>query len=85
MPAYVLNPSGPTLRAHADVGYKKFPDTIEGSLLGIQSTAIGSIGAVLNFAVAFFVAGRTAETPEKVQQMIDSVRVPRGVSAAQSH
>jgi len=66
-------------------GTESFPDTIEGSLLGIQSTAIGSIGAVLNFAVAFFVASRTAETPEKVQQMIDSVRVPRGVSAAQSH
>ena len=30
MPAYVQNPSGPTMRAHADVAYKKFPDTIEG-------------------------------------------------------
>ena len=30
MPAYVQNPSCPTIRAHADVAYKKFPDTIEG-------------------------------------------------------
>ena len=60
----------------------QFEDTIEGSLLGIQSTAIGSIGALINFAVAYFVAGRTRETPEEIKALVESVRIPRGAGAA---
>jgi cation/acetate symporter len=60
----------------------QFEDTIQGSLLGIQSTAIGSVGAVLNFAVAYFVAKSTEETPEHIKELVESVRVPRGASAA---
>ena len=66
-------------------GTNQFEDTIDGSLLGVQSTAIGCIGAALNFIVAFLVSARTAETPEDVQRMIDNVRVPRGASGAQAH
>ena len=36
-------------------GTNQFPDTIPGSLFGIQSTAIGAVGALLNFAVAYCV------------------------------
>ena len=60
----------------------QFEDTIEGSLLGIQSTAIGAIGAAINFAVAYLVAGRTRETPEHIKALVESVRVPRGAGAA---
>ena len=63
-------------------GTESFPDTIEGSLFGIQSQAIGAVGAVLNFAVAYLVAGRTRETPEDIKALVESVRVPRGAGTA---
>ncbi|XWN33398.1 MAG: sodium:solute symporter family protein [Devosia sp.] len=66
-------------------GTNQFPDTIQGSLLGIQSTAIGSVGAVLNFVVAFLVARATKETPDHIKELVESVRVPRGAGAASSH
>ena len=66
-------------------GTETFPDTIEGSMFGIQSTAIGCIGAVLNFIVAFVVSGRTADTPAEVKAMVESVRVPRGAGTASAH
>ncbi len=66
-------------------GTESFPDTIEGSLFGVQSTAIGCIGAALNFVVAFVVSGRTADTPEDVKAMIENVRVPRGAGSAAAH
>ncbi|MGP1395747.1 MAG: sodium:solute symporter family protein [Inquilinaceae bacterium] len=63
-------------------GTNQFPDTIEGSLLGIQSTAIGSVGALLNFAVAYAVSAKTKSPPIEVQQLVESIRVPRGAAAA---
>ncbi|MFT5868944.1 MAG: cation/acetate symporter [Paracoccaceae bacterium] len=57
-----------------------FPDTVQGSLLGIQSTAIGSIGALLNFAVAFGVSRATDEPPQEIQDLVESIRVPRGAA-----
>ena len=60
----------------------QFEDTIEGSLLGIQSTAIGAIGALINFAVAWLVSRSTAETPEHIRALVESVRVPRGAGVA---
>ena len=66
-------------------GTESFPDTIEGAMLGIQSTAIGCIGAALNFIVAFVVSSRTADTPAEVKEMVESVRVPRGVGRASAH
>ncbi|WP_226577725.1 sodium:solute symporter family protein [Acuticoccus sediminis] len=66
-------------------GTNQFPDTIQGSLFGIQSTAIGAVGAVINFAVAYFVAARTADTPQHIKDLVESVRVPRGAGAASAH
>ncbi|MBT8474930.1 MAG: VC_2705 family sodium/solute symporter, partial [Alphaproteobacteria bacterium] len=63
-------------------GTNQFPDTISGSLLGIQSTAIGSIGAIINFATAYFVSNATADTPDEIKELVESVRVPRGAAAA---
>ena len=60
----------------------QFPDTIEGSLLGIRSTAIGSIGALLNFVVAYLVSNATEDTPAEIKELVESVRVPRGAAAA---
>jgi cation/acetate symporter len=61
-------------------GTNSFPDTVQGSLLGIQSTAIGSIGALLNFAVAIGVSRATDEPPQEIQDLVESIRVPRGAA-----
>ena len=54
-------------------------------LLGtIKSTSFGAIGAAINFAVAYLVAGVTKEPPQEIRDLVESVRVPRGASAAQA-
>lgn len=55
-------------------------------LLGtIKSTSFGAIGAAVNFAVAYIVAGMTKETPQEIKDLVESVRIPRGAGAAQDH
>ncbi|MGC9371072.1 MAG: sodium:solute symporter family protein [Paracoccaceae bacterium] len=55
-------------------------------LLGtIKSTSFGSVGAVLNFATAIVVSRMTAEPPQEIQDLVESVRVPRGAGAAVDH
>ncbi len=66
-------------------GTNSFPDTVDGSLFGIQSTAIGAIGAIINFAVAFTVSSMTKETPQEIKDLVESVRVPAGAGAALDH
>ena len=52
-------------------------------LLGpIKSTSFGAIGAMVNFIVAYVVSGMTKETPQHIKDLVASVRVPRGASAA---
>ncbi|MEO1746603.1 MAG: cation acetate symporter, partial [Pseudomonadota bacterium] len=52
-------------------------------LLGtIKSTSFGAIGAIINFAVAFTVSRATEAPPKHIQDLVESVRVPRGASAA---
>jgi cation/acetate symporter len=63
-------------------GTNQFEDTIAGSLLGIQSTAIGAVGALLNFIVAYFVSNATEEPPQEIQDLVESIRVPKGAGAA---
>ena len=66
-------------------GTNSFPDTVEGSLLGIQSTAIGAVGAIINFAVAYAVSAVTKDTPQEIKDLVQSVRVPMGAGAAVDH
>jgi cation/acetate symporter len=66
-------------------GTNSFPDTVSGSLLGISSTAIGSVGAALNFLVAYGVSLATEDTPEEIKELVESVRVPRGATGALDH
>ncbi len=55
-------------------------------LLGpIKSTSFGAIGAMVNFGVAYVVAGMTKEIPQEIKDLVESVRVPRGAGAAQDH
>ncbi|MDF2234985.1 cation acetate symporter [Albimonas sp. CAU 1670] len=54
-------------------------------LLGtIKSTSFGAIGALVNFAVAYLVAGMTKPTPKEIQELVESVRIPRGAGVAQA-
>ncbi|GAW35267.1 cation/acetate symporter ActP [Roseovarius sp. A-2] len=52
-------------------------------LLGtIKSTSFGAVGAVINFAVAFTVSKMTAPIPQEIEDLVESVRVPKGAAAA---
>jgi cation/acetate symporter len=48
---------------------------------GISPNAFGAVGAAVNFAVAFAVDKVTKEPPEHIQQLVESVRIPRGSKA----
>jgi len=66
-------------------GTNQFPDTAEYWVLGISPLSIGSIGALVNFGVAYFVSQATQEPPQEIQELVESVRVPRGAGAATDH
>ncbi|WP_299504751.1 sodium:solute symporter family protein [uncultured Roseobacter sp.] len=66
-------------------GTNSFPDTVDGSLFGIQSTAIGAVGALINFGVAYAVSMSTKDTPQEIKDLVESVRVPAGAGAAVDH
>jgi cation/acetate symporter len=57
----------------------------ENWFLGIEPNAFGAVGAVFNFAVAFTVSAMTKAPPQEVQDLIEHIRVPMGVEAAQDH
>ena len=60
-------------------------NTAEHWLFGISPEGIGSIGMLMNFAVAFIVASRTASPPDEVQDLVDDIRVPTGAGVAHEH
>jgi cation/acetate symporter len=66
-------------------GTNMFPNTPAAHFLGISPAAFGPIGALLNFAVAYIVSGMTKAPPQDVQDLIQSIRVPKGAGAAQAH
>ncbi|MCI5096702.1 MAG: cation acetate symporter [Rhodobacteraceae bacterium] len=55
-------------------------------LLGtVKSTSFGAIGAMVNFAVAYFVSKSSEPIPTEIEELVESVRIPRGAGAAQDH
>ncbi|MCE2594940.1 cation acetate symporter [Motilimonas cestriensis] len=52
---------------------------------GISPEGIGTLGMILNFVVAIAVNKVTAETPQEVQDMVESIRYPKGAGAAIDH
>jgi cation/acetate symporter len=54
-------------------------------LLSIKSTSFGTVGAMINFVVAYFVSNATEDTPQEVQDLVESIRVPKGAGAATGH
>ena len=51
----------------------------ENWLFGISPEGIGVIGMLLNFVVAIAVSQLTSPPPEKVQHMVEQIRVPRTI------
>lgn len=49
-------------------------------LLGVSPEGIGTLGMILNFLVAFIVSRFTPPPPERVQDMVEHIRVPRSAS-----
>jgi cation/acetate symporter len=53
--------------------------------MNISPEGIGSVGMVINFAVTILVSLMTPAPPAAVQEMVESVRIPRGAGAAVDH
>ncbi|MBW6418058.1 sodium:solute symporter family protein [Celeribacter sp. PS-C1] len=65
-------------------GTNSFDDS-DPLLLSIKSTSFGSIGALVNFVVAYVVSNATDEPPVEIQELVESVRIPRGAGGAVDH
>jgi len=67
-------------------GTAMFPaSTPEYWIMGVSPEAFGAIGALVNFAVAYLVSMATAAPPKEIQDLVESIRVPRGAGAATAH
>ena len=60
-------------------------NTAEHWWLGVSPEGIGTLGMILNFAVAFTVSRFTPPPPEHIQHIVEDIRVPRGAGAAVDH
>lgn len=54
-------------------------------ILSIKSTSFGAVGAIINFAVAYIVSNATDEPPVEIQELVESIRIPRGAGQAVDH
>ncbi len=63
-------------------GTNMLDNTAANHLFGIPPTHFGPIGAAINFAVAYAVSSVTAAPPKHIQDLVESVRIPRGAGAA---
>ncbi|KPQ07151.1 MAG: cation/acetate symporter [Rhodobacteraceae bacterium HLUCCA12] len=61
------------------------PNNADNWLLGISPLSFGAVGAILNFVAAYLVLKVTGEAPEEIQELVESIRVPRGAGSAQAH
>lgn len=58
------------------------PDTW---LFGISPLSFGAVGAMINFIVAFAVSSATDAPPARIQELVESVRYPKGAGSATGH
>ena len=54
-------------------------------LFGISPEGIGSMGAVVNFTLAFVVSRLTPDVPADVVAMVNNIRIPKGVNRPSAH
>ncbi|MGM0431034.1 MAG: sodium:solute symporter family protein [Pseudomonadota bacterium] len=60
-------------------------NTQENWLFGISPEGIGTLGMIINFVVAVIVHKFTGDAPEDIQELVESIRYPKGSGEAQSH
>jgi len=60
------------------LGMTPLKDEASNWLWSISPEGIGTLGMVLNFAVAIIVSLSTAPPPEKIQDLVGDIRIPRG-------
>ena len=53
--------------------------------MGISPNAFGAVGALVNFGVAFAVLQVTGPAPQKIQEMVEHMRLPGDCAAAHDH
>lgn len=63
----------------------QFADTPDQWMFGIGPQSFGTIGAILNFLTAYIVSQMGEEPPVEVQELVESIRVPRGAGQATGH
>ena len=57
------------------------PGTPEGYWFGIKPEGIGTLGMLVNLIIALVVSRLTPPPPEKVKEIVEEIRIPRGSSA----
>ncbi|MGG5873529.1 sodium:solute symporter family protein [Pseudomonas peli] len=66
-------------------GTATFANTPDNWMFGISPLSIGTVGALINFAVAYGVSLATVAPPKEIQELVESVRTPKGAGGALSH
>lgn len=66
-------------------GTNTLANTPDNWLMGISPMSFGAVGAMINFVVAFGVSFATEEPPQDIQDLVESVRYPKGAGAAIDH
>ncbi len=66
-------------------GTAMLPDNIDNWFFGINPQAFGFIGACINFIVAYVVSGMTAPVPQRIQDLIEDIRIPKGAGGSVDH
>jgi cation/acetate symporter len=76
--------------AHKGIFFIKGTDYLDliggaNSFFTVTPEAFGTVGAIVNFAVAYLVSKMSAPVPSHIAAMVDAVRSPKGAGAATAH
>jgi len=66
-------------------GTATLANTPDNWLFGIAPASFGTVGALLNFGTAYIVSSMTKEPPVEIQELVESIRVPKGAGVATGH
>ncbi len=66
-------------------GTAVYANTTANHFFGISPLSIGTVGAALNFIVAYVVSMVTKAPPQDVVDLVESIRIPKGAGKAQAH
>jgi cation/acetate symporter len=76
--------------AHKGIFFIKGTDYLDliggaNSFFTVTPEAFGTVGAIVNFAVAYLVSKMSAPVPSHIAAMVDAVRSPKGAGSATAH